>query len=433
MNKKISLGAAITFMIVVAGITFCITMMVALNYFNTMVSNVNEREAMYQKISNIDAEVRQNLYGVENINKETLNDMIATGYMYGIGDKYAVYYTKVQYETMRQEQAGQRVSIGVTLKKDETGYLKVLSVQENSPAEQNDIQRGDLLISVDGTDLNTLSLERGEQLLKGDVGTKVTVVYRRDGEDITKELQRITLRDVLVEGFLYDHVGYIKIHEFKAATYSQFKNTVEDLMERGAYGLIFDVRGCNSDSITAANEALNLLVSSGNFGQIYLADGTVRGTGTSDAYSIELPMTVLVDGGTGCAAEYFAESLREFGKASIVGTQTMGKAAMQEMRPLKDGSALSITVSRFTTPNGTDLEGVGVKPDYEVEVGTLEEIEELKLETDAQSRKAFEIVRSKIVIVEKPEVEEPADEESSKETSSEEGDEESGKGEKEPE
>ncbi len=164
MNKKISLGAAITFMIVVAGVTFCITMMVALNHFNDMVLNVKEREEMYKKISNIDAEVRQNYTGASQIDEEYLSDMISAGYIRGIGDKYASYLTKDEYETVLQEQNGQLVSIGVTLAKDQTGYLKVLSVQEGSPADQNGIKRGDLLISADGTDLKNLTLSRGEQL-----------------------------------------------------------------------------------------------------------------------------------------------------------------------------------------------------------------------------------------------------------------------------
>ena len=229
MNKKISLGAAITFMIVVAGITFCITMMVALNHFNDMVLNVKEREEMYKKISNIDAEVRQNYAGASQIDEEYLSDMISAGYIRGIGDKYASYLTKDEYETVLQEQNGQLVSIGVTLAKDQTGYLKVLSVQEGSPAEQNGIKRGDLLVSVDGTDLKNLSLSRGEQLLKGNVGTKVSVVYRRDGVDTTRELQRITLSEVLVESRMIDQTGYILIREFNSSTISQFKTAIEDL------------------------------------------------------------------------------------------------------------------------------------------------------------------------------------------------------------
>ncbi len=398
MNKKISLGAAITFMIVVAGITFCITMMVALNHFNDMVLNVKEREEMYKKISNIDAEVRQNYAGASQIDEEYLSDMISAGYIRGIGDKYASYLTKDEYETVLQEQNGQLVSIGVTLAKDQTGYLKVLSVQEGSPAEQNGIKRGDLLVSVDGTDLKNLSLSRGEQLLKGNVGTKVSVVYRRDGVDTTRELQRITLSDVLVESRMIDQTGYILIREFNSSTISQFKTAIEDLMQQGAVSFVFDVRGNNSDSIYAANDLLSLLLPVGDLGTIVYADGTTRLSGTSDSYSVELPMSVLVDADTGCAAEYFALMLREYEKANVVGVQTMGKSAMQELRPLNDGSAVYITVSHFITPAGADIEGTGVKPDYEVKLSTEEDSSELLSdETDTQLRKAIETVNSKVV------------------------------------
>lgn len=398
MNKKISLGAAITFMIVVAGITFCITMMVALNHFNDMVLNVKEREEMYKKISNIDAEVRQNYAGASQIDEEYLSDMISAGYIRGIGDKYASYLTKDEYETVLQEQNGQLVSIGVTLAKDQTGYLKVLSVQEGSPAEQNGIKRGDLLVSVDGTDLKNLSLSRGEQLLKGNVGTKVSVVYRRDGVDTTRELQRITLSEVLVESRMIDQTGYILIREFNSSTISQFKTAIEDLMQQGAVSFVFDVRGNNSDSIYAANDLLSLLLPVGDLGTIVYADGTTRLSGTSDSYSVELPMSVLVDADTGCAAEYFALMLREYEKANVVGVQTMGKSAMQELRPLNDGSAVYITVSHFITPAGADIEGTGVKPDYEVKLSTEEDSSELLSdETDTQLRKAIETVNSKVV------------------------------------
>jgi len=398
MNKKISLGAAITFMIVVAGVTFCITMMVALNHFNDMVLNVKEREEMYKKISNIDAEVRQNYTGASQIDEEYLSDMISAGYIRGIGDKYASYLTKDEYETVLQEQNGQLVSIGVTLAKDQTGYLKVLSVQEGSPADQNGIKRGDLLISADGTDLKNLTLSRGEQLLKGNVGTKVSVVYRRDGVDTTKELQRITLSEVLVESRMIDQTGYVLIREFDSSTASQFKTAIEELMQQGAVSFVFDVRGNNSDSIYAANDLLSLLLPAGDLGTIVYADGTTRLSGTSDAYSVDLPMSVLVDADTGCAAEYFALMLREYEKASVVGVQTMGKSAMQELRPLNDGSAVYITVSHFITPAGTDIEGTGVKPDYEVKLSTKEDVSQtLSDETDTQLRKALETVNSKVI------------------------------------
>ena len=247
-------------------------------------------------------------------------------------------------------------------------------------------------------DLKNLSLEDGEQLLKGNIGEKVTVVYRRDGVDTTKEQQRITLSEVLVESRMIDQTGYILIREFSSSAISQFKTAVEELIQQGAVSFVFDVRGNNSDSISSTNDILNLLLPAGDLGTIVYADGSTRLSGTSDSYSIDMPMSVIVDADTGCAAEYFALMLREYGKANIVGTQTMGKSAIQELRPLNDGSAVYITVSHFLLPSETDIEGVGVKPDYEVKLSTSEGSEAvLTDETDTQLRKALETVNSKVV------------------------------------
>src|SRR5699024_4761384 len=120
-------------------------------------------------------------------------------------------YTKAEYEAMLQEEKGELVSIGVQTYQDQIGYLGVLSVEAGSAAEQNGIQRGDLIISVDGTDLQTLSYTQAVQLLKGKIGTTCTVVYRRDGVDTTKALQRVALTPTYVESRVIDDLGYVQI------------------------------------------------------------------------------------------------------------------------------------------------------------------------------------------------------------------------------
>ncbi len=397
MNKKISLGAAVTFMVVIAGITFCITMMVALSHFNKMVHNVNEREAMYNKLSNIDNEVRQNYAGVENIDEEYLNNLIAAGYIRGIGDPYASYYTKAEYEAMLQEEKGELVSIGIETYQDQTGYLGVLSVEAGSAAEQNGIQRGDLIISVDGTDLKTLSYAQAVQLLKGKIGTKCTVVYRRDGVDTTKELQRVALAPAYVNSRVIGDIGYVQIRAFNSQAVAQFKTAVEKVMKSNITGIIFDVRGNNSMSIDAANEMLNVLLPSHDLGYIVGKSGDIELSGTSDSYYINLPMTVLVDSGTGCAAEYFAAVMRETSETKLIGSQTMGKSAIQELRPLTDGSAISITVSHFLTSAQLDIEGVGLKADYEISFSAeqMQNPASVTDQTDPHIHKALEVLHSK--------------------------------------
>jgi len=404
MNKKIPLGAAIAFMVVVAGITFCITMMVSLNHFNTMVLNVKEREEVYKKLADVDRESRQRYAG--QINEDTLSDSISRGYVRGLGDAYSTYLTKDEYEEQLQEKNGQRVSIGITLEEDQSNYVRVKKVTEDSPAEQGGLMAGDLLISIDGTDMQTVSLSAAERLLKGQPGTKMTIVYRRDGVDTTQDFQRKELEVSYVEYRMLDGNGYIRILDFNDNTYAQFRRAADDLIRQGASGLIFDVRDNTSDSVDAAADVLDMLLPSGVVGTVVSkgTSGDVTKNLTSDRYEVALPMVVLINGKTGCAAEFFAAGLREFktggeslNRAQTVGVQTLGKSSIQELLPLTDGSALSLTTAHFLTPEGTDVSAVGgIKPDYEVKLSAdqMQFPDLLTDVTDPQLKKALEVVNS---------------------------------------
>ena len=397
MNKKIPLGAAIAFMVVVAGITFCITMMVSLNHFNKMVLNVKEREETYKKLADVDREVRQNFAGT--IDEETLNNAISSGYIRGLGDRYSSYLTRDEYEEKLAEQKGERVAIGVLIEKDQTGYMRIKEVLADSPAEEKQLQAGDFLISIDGTDLKNVSLANAERMLKGQAGTKVSIVYRRDGIDTTEELQR---KDVDMQYVTYRMIGangYIKITEFNSRTNIQFKLAVDSLIQQGATGLVFDLRDNNTDSLDAANAMLNMLCPSGDLGIRVNKDGSQEVMATSDQYQVSLPMSVIINGKTGSAAEYFTLCLRDFNKVNVVGTTSLGKSVIQQLIKLTDGSAVNLTVAHFLSPTQTDILGGGIKPDYEVKLTTEQEqnFSSLTDETDPQIKKAVEIVNSKKV------------------------------------
>ena len=142
---------------------------------------------------------------------------------------------------------------------------------------------------------------------------------------------------------------------------------------------------------------LNYLLPSGNLGIRVNKDGSQEVLATSDQYEINLPMSVLINAKTGSAAEYFAAALRDFGKASIVGVQSMGKNVIQELKPLTDGSAINITVAYFLTPTGLNIAGTGMKPDFEVKLTAEQEqnFASLTDDTDPQIKKAVEVVNSK--------------------------------------
>ncbi|MEG0691680.1 MAG: S41 family peptidase, partial [Oscillospiraceae bacterium] len=310
MNKKISLGAAIAFMVVVAGITFCITMMVSLNHFNEMVLNVKSREEMYKKLADVDRNVRQNFAGT--INEEALANSLSAGYIRGLGDKYSSYLTKDEYEQKMLENSGKLVQIGVTVQKDQTGYAKITNMMKGSPAELAGMAVGDLIVSIGNTDLKAVTLLNIERLLKGEVGTKINVVYRRDGVDTQKEIQRKDMEIKYIESRLVGTNGYIKISEFNDKTYAQFKDAVDELVKQGADAFIFDLRNNNSDSIDAANSMLNMLLPAGELGTKKNNAGESTSLGTSDKYELALPMATIINGKTGNAAEYFVAVLRDF-------------------------------------------------------------------------------------------------------------------------
>lgn len=395
MNKKISLGAAIAFMVVLAGITFCITMMVSLNYFNTMVLNVKNREEMYKKIADLDREVRQNFDGT--IDEEALLDAISAGYIKGIGDKYSSYLTKEQYEARLKDLSGKSVGIGATVAKDDSGYLVVKKILDDSPAKLAGLQVGDYIVSIDNTDLKTVSYDNAVRLIKGDAGTKLKLVYRRNGVDTPLEIIRKDIVVPYVELSMVGENAVIKITDFNNSTPDQFKNAVNEAIGKGATGLIFDLRDNGGGTVNSVIEMLDFLCPNGELG--YKIDNTGAKTvlGTSDKHEITLPMVTLVNSKTASASELFVSTLRDFKKATIVGTTTYGKGVMQSLIKLTDGSAVNITTAHFYPPSGQEINNVGVKPDYEVKLSAELEanLDSIKPETDSQLQKALEVINSK--------------------------------------
>lgn len=395
MNKKIPLGVAAAFMIVVAGITFCITMIYSYNNFNTLVYNVKEREEMYKKLADADRKIRQNYAGA--INEEQILDSLAAAYVKGLGDKYSSYLTKSEYEYKLLEKSGKLVSIGVEIEKNADGYLKVLSVLKDSPAELAAIQKDDVIISIDGVDATSLTLVKAQRMLQGEVGSKVTVVYRRDAVDETAEMQRKDLEIIYVSGRLIGTNGYIKFKDFNSKTYVQFKREVDSLINQGATSLIFDLRNVSNDSYESAVMMLNTLLPKGELGYKVDKDGNMTAFAKSDDYMVNLPMAIIVNSKTGSAAEYFALVMSEYQAANTVGVQTMGKTVIQSLIPLSDGSAYNLTVAHYLPPSKTDISDIGIRPDFEVALTQEQEqnFKDLDETSDPQLIKAIEVVNSK--------------------------------------
>ncbi|MBE6901392.1 MAG: PDZ domain-containing protein [Ruminococcaceae bacterium] len=392
MNKKISLGVAISLVAIGCAITFVLTWAVSLNVYNSKIGTAEKYEGMYAKLREIDAAVRTNYIGT--FDEEAIEASAISGYITGIGDKYASYMTGSTYYEIQQTNNGVILGAGFEAEDDGSGYLKITTVYSGSSADIAGVKVGDVITAIDGKSLLSMEAGTAAEKLSGEVGTRISLKLLRNGEALSVNLIRQQLEIESVTGDILDNnVAYIRISSFNAKTAEQFGNTLNSITAVGAKSLIIDLRQ-NSGGVTSAlKPMLNRFVSSAIIATAEYADGSRKAIIETDSGTIvDMPVAVLVDGGTASAAELFAGALRDEYGAVIIGTQTMGKALIQNTYEFSDGSALTISTARvYLTKSGT-WEGTGIKPDYVAEL-TLDTLpENLTYEIDSQLQKAVEIL-----------------------------------------
>lgn len=391
MNKKISLGSTLALMLITAALTVSITMVVSMRMFNNEVYNVNERSTMYSKLAELDSKVRQNYYG--EIDEDTLLDGLARGYVVGLGDQYSSYFTAEQYAEMSNNLNGKTVGIGVKATEYTDGNLYVHHIISGTPAESAGIQVGDIITTIDGNSVQDMGATKAKNALIGDEGSKITLSVNRGGETFDFEIVRVRYDNQTVFAEQLGDVGYIQIEEFNDTTGDQFVAAVDNLVNSGVTGLIFDVRDNPGGTLESVSKALDHLLPAGPIVSSTDKDGNTKVLYESDDHSISLPMVVLVNGKSASAAELFACALRDYDMAKLVGTQTYGKGSMQKFFALDDGSGVDITVAKFNPPKSENFEGKGLEPDYKVELSTAEQnIYLLNDETDTQLQAAMSLL-----------------------------------------
>ncbi len=395
MNKKISLGIAISLVAIGCAITFVLTWTVSLNIYNSKIGTSEKYEGVYEKLRQIDTTVRQNYIGT--VDDDLLRSSTINGYISGIGDKYASYIAPSAYYELQQSQAGVILGAGFDAEEDSSGYLKITNVYKGSSAELNDVRAGDIITAIDGKSL--LSMQQGQAMerLSGEVGTRLALQLLRDGESISVNLirQQLEIESVSCR-LINDSIGYIQISTFNAKTAEQFSNALTTVTNVGAKALIVDVRQNGGGLVSALKPILNQFVPSALAATVEYSDGSRKTLiETDSANSIDLPVTVLVDGGTVSAAELFAAVMRDEYGAQLVGAQTFGKAVMQNTYEFSDGSALTLSVGKIYTKSGTWNE-TGLKPDYSVELAAGAVPGNITDDADAQLQKAIEILTPQI-------------------------------------
>lgn len=396
MNKKVSLGVTISLIAVACAITFVLTMTVSLNMYNSMVAGIQERETINAKVKEIDTFVRSS--SIYKLDENDLIKGIANGYISGTDDKYAKYYTADEYYKLQQIQSG--VIIGTGVETVVNGdYLEVTNVYEGSSAEVEEITKGCMITAIDGKSILETGAETAQSMLDGDEGTKLSVTYSKpDGTEKTVTLVRQSIKLTSVKSELIDGYAYIKIYTFNDTTDDKFIQLIDEYEAQSVLGYVFDVRDV-SDGITEPMKAmLNRVLPKALVANQIDANGKdTTFIETEGSMTIDKPIAVLTNGNTACLAEVFAIGMRDFAKASVVGSVTAGKAQLQTTQSFKDGSAVSISTATIVPVESDDFDGTGIKPDYTVDI-TAQQAGQIKFadkSSDYQLQKALETVATK--------------------------------------
>ncbi|MDE6600250.1 MAG: PDZ domain-containing protein, partial [Oscillospiraceae bacterium] len=364
MNKKISLGITIGLMALAAAVTFIITYNFSLNVFNSKVRSVSEREVIYAKLSEMDKYVRANF--ISDIDEDMLTNCIMSGYASGLNDRYAQYYSAEEYAQQTQKESGVTIGLGFNWDKEESGYVKITSVMANSSADRAGLVAGDVITSVNNTDV--IAYEKGYDeavsLFNCDEGTKVKLHIKRLNDEGISEFFPVEVVSekteiISVTGRLIDNIAYIKITTFNEKTPEQFGNTLNRLISSGAEMAVFDFRDNLCGLTNSLQSTLDCILGDCDVVTAYYKDSSETVIHTTEAEQIRMPMVVMVNGNTASCSELFAFALRDEANAQIVGTTSYGKGVMQKTHKLSGGAAIKITVATLQTKNSGDYNGTG--------------------------------------------------------------------------
>ncbi|MBQ9982214.1 MAG: S41 family peptidase [Oscillospiraceae bacterium] len=374
---------------VVALVSAAVMITFSLTYF-FMSRSYYKKYKTYELMSEIETLI-DTYYYEEPEDMEKLVNMALTGYVSGLGDIYSCYNNIEESEEASTNHAGLYVGIGITVTKSAEGYIEIIEIPENSPSLEAGLLVGDIITAIDGKDVLTVGYEESVQSVKGDENTQVTITVKRDGIFTDHKVVRKTFDIVTVHGeMLEEDIGYISISQFNGKTYEQFQAKLDELLGLGAKGFVFDVRNNGGGLVYSVEDCLDPLLPKGEIAVAIYRNGESTTIVESDNNELDIPMTVLINGGSASGAELFAASLRDFRDAKLVGTTSYGKGVMQDTFTLSDKSTLVLTVAKYKTTRTDCYHKIGLVPDVEcITDGSSVE--------DEQLNKALEILKSEIV------------------------------------
>ena len=325
-------------------------------------------------------------------------DGAANGLLLGLGDPYTFYYTPEEYAELWEDDEGEYAGVGIQISTSYlTGLCTVSRVFDNGPAREAGIHKGDVLYMVEDLYVNSSTINDAVDIMRGTAGTQVKVIMLRGTEEITFNLTRAQISVNRIEsGMLTDDIGYIFLYEFAGDCAQKFQTAVDELVGKGAKGLIIDLRDNPGGWVDDAEAIGDIFLDKGTLCYLQYKDGR-REYYRTKAGKTELPLVILMNENSASSSEILAGALKDRADATIVGVQSYGKGIVQTVLPLAGGAGMQMTVAQYYTPNGNAVHKLGITPDVEIPLpkgdNGMYEFGDL---ADPQLAKALEVMQQKL-------------------------------------
>ena len=355
-----------------------------------------EKYQQFDKLLEIMDIVGENYY--QDVETDDLMEGAAQGLLYGVGDPYTFYYTAEDFAEMWEEDEGEYAGIGIQISASYlTNICTVSRVFDNGPAHEAGVLKGDILYKVEDMYVDAYNLQEAVDIMRGIPGTDVNVVFLRGGEELSFTLTRAKISVNRVEStMLEDGIGYIYLYDFAGDCAVKFEAALNDLVDRGAKGIIIDLRD-NPGGWTADAESIaDLFMDKGVIYYLEYRDGQ-REYAYSKNGKTDVQLVVLMNQYSASSSEILCGALKDRANATVVGVQSYGKGIVQAVVGLSDQSGMQVTIAQYFTPNGNKVHQVGITPDVEVQLpeGDIGMYQFGDL-SDPQLSRALEIMQEKL-------------------------------------
>ncbi len=327
-----------------------------------------QQELNFALINDVINRLRAQWYG-EMPSSAQLTDGAIKGLVNALGDEFTQYVEPRFAKLMNEDITGAFEGIGATLKQTPSGSVQIVRTFPGMPADRGGVLPGDIIEAVDGVSTQGLNSTEVAAMVRGPRGTEVTLTLRRANRSrpfqVTLVRERIEIPLVSSRMVGDGSIGYISLFDFSQPASKQLEKHLQEILEKQPKALIFDLRDNPGGLLSQAKEVGDIFLKQGVFVIERDYRGNKKVTSTTDrGIAQDIPMVVLVNGGSASAAEIVAGALQDRGRATLIGEKTFGKGSVQSPQTLSNGGQLRITIERWYTPNDRAIHGVGIAPDY---------------------------------------------------------------------